>query len=640
MAENLISAANLSKNFGDRQLADRISFGIDRGEKIGLVGPNGSGKTTLLRILIGEESADEGQVNLRRGVRVAWLAQRPSFGHAETIDGCLRSAFGELEDTIAAYHRAVGEMADDTEALLARIELLGGWDFEHRIAGVAQRLDLGDTAQRIADLSGGQQKRLALARLLLSEPDVALLDEPTNHLDPKTVDWLEEWLANTRAAVLLVTHDRYFLDRVVGTMWALRHGQLETYRGNYTDYIAQVAIQEVHRQKVRHRRLRHLATELEWAKRAPSARTGKQKARLATIDKVQEEIQKLSGPAGRANLSFFEPPRLGGQILELDAVGAWYDPAQPLIRDLTLKLRRGQRIGVIGPNGVGKSTLLNLINGGREPEAGRVVLGKQTKVALFDQQRRLLDDDATVGTALVDDGRDTVFYNGRSQHVAAYLERFSFHTADHHRPVGSLSGGERNRLALARFLLADANLLLFDEPTNDLDIETLNVLEEAMVQFSGCVVVVSHDRYLLDKVATSILAFEADVLGPGVITHVEGNYGNYRSLRLPQLEAAQREAKAARAPASNVAEPKPKPARRGRGVYLSSAERGELEGMAARIEAAEARLAELETALQEPALWEGTAERGNALEAERGAQQNAVEELYARWEELSEKAGE
>ncbi len=658
MSDNLLSLSGVAKAFGERVILDDVTWGLDAGRRVGLIGDNGAGKSTLLKILAGREPADGGVVALRGGVRVAMLDQTPTFPEGATARSVLEGVFAPVQALVARYEEAAAALSPDAEGLLAEIERRDGWGWPVRVDRAVTALGLGELDRPVAPLSGGEKKRLALARLLLEDADLVLLDEPTNHLDTETVEWLETWVREeSKATFVIVTHDRYFLDAVVDTIVEVRGGALRTYRGGYTDYLAARAEEEALRGRTLKRRQQVLAAELEWARRSPKARTSKSRSRLKAVEERRREVEALGQVQARARIQFGAAPRLGKTILELHHVTKGFG-GRPLVRDLSLLLRRGERFGILGPNGAGKTTLLRLILGELEPDAGRIVLGANTRVAYFDQHRRALDPARTVRQTVTPDGGDWVFPGGGERvHVVSWLDRFAFPASTHGMRVGSLSGGEQNRLAIARFLLQPANLLLLDEPTNDLDILTLSLFEAALLEFEGCVLAVSHDRYFLDKVATGILAFEeAAVVAAraraglpsvpeaaeqdvGSVAVVMGDYTNYRRLHLERVEAAKRAAREAqrgnaarRAPAGS-----PAPRRAG----LSYRERQELEGLEERVEAAEARVEALESQLAQPDVWAADAgARGRALQAELDAARAEAEELVERWTELMEKAEE
>ena len=631
--ENVISIHEVRRSYGSRIILDGVTLGIDAGSKVGVIGANGAGKSTLLRIIAGIEPPDEGTVAVRRGLRISMLEQEPPLAADRTVRQILEEPFAPVQAAIEAYQAAAAAMDHRAQDLLEQVERLGGWDWHARVDRAASELELPPLDTPVAILSGGQRKRTALARLSLEEPEVILLDEPTNHLDATTVEWMQEWLAGARSTVILVTHDRTFLDDVVDVLVEVREGQARVYAGNYSDYLATRAIEEARRERVRHRRLQVLMEELEWARRSPKARTTKSRARLERIEAAQDEVGRLTSQTVTFDIAFGAPPRLGGVVLELDRVAVRWPGGPPLVAALDLSLRRGERVGVVGPNGTGKTTLLQVVAGTIPPTGGRVVLGTNTRVAVLDQQRSCVDRATTVRSAVAPDGRDMIQPpGGQALHVVSWLDRFGFPVSTHDRPVTTLSGGERSRLALAQLLLEDANLLLLDEPTNDLDIPTLGTLEEALASYKGCVLVVSHDRWFLDKIATGILAFERDLAGEGAVTFVQGDWTSYRRLRLERLEAERAVADRARDVARREERTKAQAPRRKKA--LTYGEEIELTGIEPLIEAADAEVARLEAAMADPGLWAGGPDAGIALDRELTAARAEAARLYARWEDL------
>ncbi len=635
MPETALNIRQLSHSFGERQLFDDVSLGVHVGDRVGLIGDNGSGKSTLLRMIAGREQAESGVVELQGGLRMAMLDQIPDLPSGVTARQVLEEELRPLLDAIAAYEEAAANADDQAGDLLSEIERLGGWDWEHRLVRAAAEagvgVDGGDLDALVDTMSGGQRKRVALARLRLSNADIIMLDEPTNHLDSATVEAMEVWLASTPATVLVVTHDRFFLEAVVTRIVELREGKLSAYRGGYADYLTVRAQEEEQRAKVRHRRLQVLKVEMEWARRSPKARTTKANARLDRVEAMKGEQEALKPVTKTAGIRFGEGPRLGKTILELNHVTKGFSPGAPLIDGLWLKLRPGDRLGVVGPNGCGKTTLLRLAMGELEPDSGTLEVGVNTRPAYFDQHRTELDPARSLKKTLVPDGGDFVFPGGRKTHVSSWLQRFAFDARVHGMAVAKLSGGERNRLAIAKFLLSDANLLLLDEPTNDLDLLTLNLFEEALAEFPGCVLVVTHDRYFLDKVSTGTLGF---VGGGEVVLHA----GGYTAYQGHLAERAQRLAadQGGEAPPSTASTPTgPKAPKRKRLTY---AEKREFDGIEDRIAEADARVEQLTAAYADPGLWTDGPERGVALKENLDDASQQAEQLYERWAELSDKA--
>ncbi len=649
-----LTVDRLRKSYGTRVVFDGVSFSIEEGEKVGFIGVNGSGKSTLFRIVAGAEGSEDGSLAFRRGLSVGYLPQEPAFEAGETILKAVAGGRPELLGAIGDYHDVTLALdagcatAGELERLVAwqakameRIEALGGWDYEHRLESVLTRLDVDGWERSVDDLSGGERKRVALARVLVQQPGLLLLDEPTNHLDADTTEWLEDALLDYPGAVMLITHDRYFLDHVVTRMIEVSRAELAPFPGGFTEYLEAKAEREERLAVAEEKRSKLIAQELAWVKRAPKARTGKQKARIQRLEKTREKQEAERTPdRDTVDLKFGRPPRLGRTVLDLEHLGKSYGD-QTLIRDFSTQLRGGERIGIVGPNGAGKTTLLRMILGEESPDAGTVKPGVNTVMAYYDQARADLDPDADL-LETVAGHQDWVEVAGRQVHVRSYLNSYLFPNEIHEQKVRSLSGGEKNRLLLARLLLEDANLLILDEPTNDLDLFTLQVLEAALVDFPGCVLVVTHDRYFLDKVATALFVFEGD----GRVHRHEGGYASYRRRK----DAAAREAEAhkadeaARAAAARAATAQQERARKAsadtdRPRRLTYREQQELAGMETAITTAEAERERLEKALADPALYSGPPEAVATLSAAFEVAGQRVEQLYARWAELDRSEG-
>ncbi len=628
---NVIDIRSLRKSYGSRTILDEITFTVKEGHKIGIIGANGCGKSTLLRILAGLEPSDGGEVLRKRGLVAAYLPQEPELDPELTIRQTLEASLAEARENLHRYHEILEALADDAGArdaslldeqhqLQSWLDLHQGWHLDTKVNQICSRFGIEDTAQVVGNLSGGWVKRVALAGILLREPELLLLDEPTNHLDTDTIAWLEDALKSYAGAVMLVTHDRYFLDRVVGRMFEIDGGELTAYQGGYSDYLEQKSEKLEQEGRAQSRLANLLRREEAWLHRGAKARTTKQKARIDRVDDLR--AQKKTVGSREVRLGFDMQHRLGGTILELCDLEMAFD-GPPLFQDLNLIMRKGERIGILGPNGCGKSTLLKTVLEELKPTAGRIVRGKNTRIGYLDQQRSGLDPTQFVHEA-VGEG-DWVTVAGEKRHKIGYLQDFLFSPEEQRKRISTLSGGERARLLLACMILEGANLLILDEPTNDLDIPTLQVLEEALNDFPGCVLVVTHDRYFLDRIATGVLHFE----GAGKVTFYEGNYEMFCRLqaqKVEDLKARQKVAEKKNAP----------PPREKKRTGLSYRERLELEGIEQKIEESEGRKAALEEMLADPSRigdHNRMAEIGREVE---GLDAELVD-LMERWEELELK---
>jgi ATP-binding cassette subfamily F protein uup len=641
----LLRAANVQLSFGSRTVFQGLTFTIEEGERVGLVGVNGSGKSSLMKILAGAAKPDTGELQLRRGARVTYLPQEPEFPEGATVASELSVSEAPLKEALAA-HAELGQrlesapaeehekLMEQFSALSDRIEQMGGWGTEHHAKTLLDRLGVKDWDRPVAQLSGGLRKRVSIARALLTRPDLLLLDEPTNHLDADTVDWLEEELDKLPGALLLVTHDRYFLDGLVDRIVEIQPGEgVTSYPGNYQAYVEQKLVAQENSEIAQHKRERWISQEVAWLRRGPEARRTKSKARIVRAQKLMAE-KGFQRPKV-ADLRVAAAPRLGHTVIEAEGLRKSFGERN-VLSGVDFRLQRGERVGLVGPNGVGKTTFLRVLLGETPPDGGKLVIGKNTKVAYYDQNRMQLDLESTVYES-ASQGEDWVILGDQKVALRDYLDDLLFPVPMQRMKVKALSGGERNRLLLARLFLEGANVLVLDEPTNDLDIVTLNILERLLLDFGGSTLLVTHDRYFLDKVATSILTFE----GGGRVTRYEGNYAMYRRLK-EQAEAQAASTSSAPSgakPAAKKEEPaaaasKAAPRKAGK---LSYKEQRELDGMEAAIEAAETKKAELEAQLADPAVYSvgsKVAEVNKALETAAAE----VDRLYARWQVLQDLA--
>lgn len=620
----LVSLRGVSLAFEGPPLLDDVHLQVEEGERVCLLGRNGSGKTTLLRLIGGELQPDSGQVDRRQGLRSALLSQDVPRDLVGSVTAAVLSGIGPTGALLLRYHRLMrqgGGAATDAEmlALHEQLDTLDGWKLEQQVEQVLSRLHL-DGAADVTTFSGGIKRRILLARVLVTKPELLLLDEPTNHLDLDSIAWLEDFLVNSGQTLLFVTHDRSFLRAVATRIVEFDRGQVLSFPGNYESYL-QRREEWLQAEERRWQRFdQKLAEEEAWIRQGVKARRTRNQGRLRALLQLREERRQRRERTGTARLQVQEAERSGRLVAELEEVSFAYGE-RPVVRDLSLTVLRGDRIGIIGPNGAGKTTLLRLLLGELTPQHGRVRHGTNLQVVYFDQLRDQLDPDLTVQQNLSGD-QDTVLVAGRPRHVYGYLQDFLF-TPDRARtPVRILSGGERNRLLLARLFTREANVLVLDEPTNDLDLETLELLEELLAGFTGTIFLVSHDRAFLDRVVTSTLVFEGD----GRIAEYVGGYEDW----LRQRPSA----------AAEVPPPKPERSRpeRRRPRKLSFAERQELIDLPARIETLEQQQAELHEQLADPEFYRS---QGTTVSEARQRLEELERELascFGRWEELESLA--
>jgi ATP-binding cassette subfamily F protein uup len=643
-----LSAQHLRKAFGPQVVLEDATFTLGRGEKVGLIGANGAGKSTLAKILAGQEGPDGGTVSVRRGLTVRYLAQEPALDPA-------RSAREAVEDALTAWREATArhaevsarletagaegheELVHEQAELAEAVVRLGGWERGHEALGFLEQLGVREVERPCGERSGGERRRIALAQLLVASPDVAILDEPTNHLDADTAAWLQDVLSNEfPGAIVLVTHDRYFLDSVATRIVELERGRLTSFPGGYGAYLEKKAERLAHEDRVEQNRQNILRREREWLSRGPKARSTKQKARIQRAHELEAQGPATAGRPGEVSLLASGAAREGKTILELRRVQVSPAAGAPALHaPFDLIVSSGDRIGIVGPNGAGKTTLLRAVLGEPRIVGGEIVMGKNTRVAYLDQARAQLDDDKSVFDDVRGEGGSVVRLGVRgheTMELRAYLELLLFDAAKQRQRVGSLSGGERARVALAKVLREGANLLVFDEPTNDLDLPTLAALEELLVDFEGSVLVVTHDRAFLDRVATAILAFEP---GPGGMTRVTRYAGGYQDYLIQRADTP---------PIAPTASPPPvlpeasqTRARPRSGGGLTYAERLELDGIIAKIDEAEGNVGAVEGLLADPTLYSHRGQEVAALQARLASAKAAATALVLRWEELEAK---
>ncbi len=542
-AEFIYTTYKLARHYPpDRTVLEDISISFYPGAKIGVIGPNGAGKSSLLRIMAGLDDGFTGEARLTPGFTVGYLSQEPQLDPAKDVKGNVLDGVRPVQDLIDQYNAVMAKWSDpdaDYEAIGAeqsaledRINAADAWNLERNVDIAMDALRCPPDDADVTTLSGGEKRRVALCRLLLQHPDLLLLDEPTNHLDAESVDWLERFLGEYTGTVVAITHDRYFLDNVAQWILELDRGRGIPFSGNYSGWLEQKLARMAQENKSADARARTLARELEWVRMSPKARQSKGKARLTAYEQLLAEANDAKGSARELEIAIPPGPRLGDQVIEVDGLRKGYGD-RLLIEDLTFSLPRSGIVGIIGPNGAGKTTLFRMLVGQEPPDAGTITVGDTVKLSYVDQGRDDLRADRSVFEEITD-GVEVVKVGTREVPARAYVSSFNFRGPDQQKLVGALSGGERNRVHLAKLLQAGGNVLLLDEPTNDLDVDTLRALEAGLESFPGCVVVISHDRWFLDRIATHILAFEGD----SQVRFFQGNVTDYEAFRRRELGAA------------------------------------------------------------------------------------------------------
>jgi ATP-binding cassette subfamily F protein uup len=621
---NLLRMARAEVAYGERKLLDRASLVLDSGEKVALIGRNGAGKSTLLKVLAGEILIDDGEIWLDDTLTVSTLAQDVTAAGEQSVYHTVTQGLGELGDLLDRYHHVTQQgTAQALQALgdiEAGIEALGGWNVEQRVTRMLERMALPADVL-MADCSGGMQRRALLAQALVAEPDLLLLDEPTNHLDIPNIDALQQLLVTTPATVVFVSHDRALVDSVATRIVEVDRGRLTSYPGNYATYRERK--QKAAEEEVSANRKfdQELAREESWIREGIKARRTRNEGRVRRLQGLRSQRAARVDKQGNVRLDIDAGKQSGALVAELENVSFGYESV--LIRDFTTRVMRGDRVGIIGPNGSGKSTLLRLLLGELQPQQGRATLGTRLQTAYFDQQRSHLDERLTIRQS-VGEGSDTISVGGRERHVVGYLGDFLFPSAQLNQPVGSLSGGEKNRLLMAKLFAQPANLLVLDEPTNDLDVETLELLEELLSEFSGTLLLVSHDRAFLDAVVTSTIVFEAD----GRLAEYVGGYSDWQA-RLNRVKVGESTARARKSKKRAPNQVK----------KLGFKEQRELAALPDQIESLEATQVELQSKVSGTNFYQ---QAPDAIQAGLDALREValeIEQAYERWEALSERDG-
>ena len=619
---NYLSVENISKAYGERVLFENVSFGINKDQKIALIAKNGAGKSSLLKILIGQDTPDTGQVVSRKGLKIAFLSQEPALPEELTIEDYIFQEENPILKVIQQYEHALEHPEDEVayQKAFEAMERHEAWDFETQYKQILFQLKLTNLHLPIKHLSGGQRKRLALANVLISKPDLIFLDEPTNHLDLEMIEWLENFFAKEKMTLFIVTHDRYFLERVCNEILELDEGTLYSYKGNYT-YFLEKKQQRLEQEQASQEKAKNLyVRELDWIRRQPKARTTKSKSRIDDFALIKEQAQKRR----REHVVELEiaMQRLGSKIIELHNVVKKF-PEKTILDRFSYVFKRGERVGIIGKNGTGKSTFLNLLTGKITPDAGKIIIGETVQFGYYTQQGIEINPQEKVIDVIKKYGEYIPLLKGRTLSAAQLLERFLFDRKKQYDYVEKLSGGERKRLYLCTVLIQNPNFLILDEPTNDLDIVTLNVLEEFLLDYEGCLVIVSHDRYFMDKIVDHLFVFK----GEGEVQDFPGNYSDYFTYEQSSVRETPKEEKA----------PATKNSWRGANSTLSQNEQRELSRLEKEIAQLEAQKATIEAHFTQEALSsEELQEQSQALSEVL----TLLEEKSDRWLELSIKSEE
>jgi ATP-binding cassette subfamily F protein uup len=622
MAENvtpvILTAMELSLSFGEQIIFENASLSIHEGDRIGLVGRNGVGKSTFLKIISNEINPNSGKVAKKKNLKVGFLTQDFTLDSSRSVFENIMDGAESIQKLIHDYENTPFD-SPKRELLEKEIADKDAWNLEKQISVLMKALSSPEGERNVALLSGGEKRRVALCRALISKPELLILDEPTNHLDTESIEWIENFLAGYRGTCVFVTHDRYFLDRIANRIVELNNGVFYSHKGNYTDYLINKAERQAIKEVEENKRQNFLKRELEWVRRGPKARTTKSKSRLDNYYEI--ESQKNLEVELDVDLVIPPPERLGNRVVELKNIGIELGGKQ-LFEGLTFPFEAGRRLGIVGKNGVGKTTLLKMILGELQPQTGKIEIGDKTEFNYVDQSRLILNDEETVVEA-IGEGNNSIKFGKREINVFTYLRRFLFTDERINNKVGRLSGGEKSRLTLANVLKDGGNFLILDEPTNDLDLPTLRILEEALITFNGCVVVVSHDRYFLNRVCNGILAFEDN----GKTHFSEGDYNYYVEKRKLRNSTLKKEVE----PSIQKKKRTKTSARK-----ITWKEKKELETIENNILDAELEVEKIESVFSSPDFYTNHAEQTNELNEKLNLAKTKVQTLYDRWEELED----
>ncbi|MCP3667973.1 MAG: ATP-binding cassette domain-containing protein [Gammaproteobacteria bacterium] len=627
----LITLRNIQLGYGGPALLDNLDLTIEPGERLCLLGRNGAGKSTLMKLIAGEIQADDGEFNVQQGACITRLTQEVPSDLTGTVFQVVAGGLGELGELVQQYHQISVDLAhggdekllDQLSRIQHDLEAADGWQTEQRVETVVSRLSL-DPDINFEALSGGLKRRVLLARALVQEPDLLLLDEPTNHLDIESIDWLEEFLKGYKGTLLFVTHDRLFLRRLATRIIELDRGQLTDWPGDYDNFLRRKAEMLNAEEKANARFDKKLAQEEVWIRQGIKARRTRNEGRVRALEALRSERGQRRNQQGKAKMALQDADRSGKLVVEAEGISYAWDE-KPVIKAFSTTIIRGDRIGIIGPNGAGKTTLLNLLLGRLEQQSGQIKLGTKLEVAYFDQLREVLDDEKSVQDNLAQ-GSDKIEINGHSKHVISYLQDFLFTPDRVRQPVKALSGGERNRLMLAKLFSRPANILVMDEPTNDLDVETLELLEELLLEYKGTLLLVSHDRAFINNVITSTLVFEGD----GQVNEYIGGYDDWMRQR-KMLETPKCDSRPQVEAESKIQKKKP--------VKLSYKDQRELDQLPKKIEELEQSIESIQKEMSDPAIYQQGGDRISQLQESLSKREAELQSAYDRWEVLDAMTG-